>query len=103
MPLCDLSRHQNSVNVVRWSPDGRILASGDTDSAIFLWQFDPNSTVPNLFGEESNMEEGSAPQRENWTILRILRGHLQVLWLRLLTSSKHGNLYIYVFFVSLRM
>ncbi len=29
-PVCDLSRHQNSVNAVRWSPDGKILASGDT-------------------------------------------------------------------------
>ena len=28
--LCDLSRHQNSVNVVRWAPNGQILASGDT-------------------------------------------------------------------------
>lgn len=28
--LCDLSRHQNSVNIVRWSPNGQILASGDT-------------------------------------------------------------------------
>ena len=30
MCLCDLSRHQNSVNIVRWSPNGQILASGDT-------------------------------------------------------------------------
>ncbi len=29
-PLCDLSRHQNSVNAVRWAPDGKILASADT-------------------------------------------------------------------------
>ena len=28
--LCDLSRHQNSVNIVRWAPNGQILASGDT-------------------------------------------------------------------------
>ena len=28
--LCDLSRHQNTVNIVRWSPNGKILASGDS-------------------------------------------------------------------------
>jgi WD40 repeat protein len=28
--LCDLSRHQNTVNIVRWSPNGQILASGDS-------------------------------------------------------------------------
>ena len=28
--LCDLSRHQNTVNIVRWAPNGQILASGDS-------------------------------------------------------------------------
>ena len=28
--LCDLNKHQNCVNIVRWSPNGQILASGDT-------------------------------------------------------------------------
>ena len=32
--LCDLNRHQNSVNVVRWSPNGRLLASGDTGEKL---------------------------------------------------------------------
>ncbi len=26
--LCDLTRHQKSVNIVRWSPDGTTLATG---------------------------------------------------------------------------
>lgn len=34
--LCDLSRHQNSVNVVRWSKDGTLLASGDTGEKIHV-------------------------------------------------------------------
>ena len=32
--LCDLSRHQNTVNIVRWSPNGKILASGDSGQII---------------------------------------------------------------------
>ena len=35
--ICDLSRHQNSVTVVRWSRDGKLLASGDEDRLIMLW------------------------------------------------------------------
>ena len=27
--LCDLNRHQSAVNIVRWSKDGKMLASGD--------------------------------------------------------------------------
>ena len=26
--LCDITRHQKSVNIVRWSPDGTTLATG---------------------------------------------------------------------------
>ena len=32
--LCDLNRHQNSVNVVRWSSNGKLLASGDTGTVV---------------------------------------------------------------------
>ena len=34
--LCDLSRHQNTVNIVRWSPNGKILASGDSGKALSM-------------------------------------------------------------------
>ena len=27
--VCDLTRHQSSVSAVRWSPDGKLLASAD--------------------------------------------------------------------------
>ena len=30
--LCDLNRHQSAVNIVRWSKDGKMLASGDNGS-----------------------------------------------------------------------
>lgn len=78
--LCDLSRHQNSVNIVRWSPNGQILASGDTDSVIFLWQFqdETSSSRPDIFGDmdDGPIGEGNS-WAESWGVLKILRGHLQ--------------------------
>lgn len=69
--LCDLNRHQNSVNVVRWSTNGRLLASGDTDSVIYVWQYEEKEAPPDIFAEEECI------RRENWSILKCLRGHLQ--------------------------
>jgi len=73
MCLCDLNRHQNSVNVVRWSNHGRLLASGDTDSTIYVWQYEEKEAPPDIFGEEGV----ETIRRENWSILKCLRGHLQ--------------------------
>ena len=38
--LIDLTcvRHQRAVNIVRWSPDGQLLASGDDESIIIIWK-----------------------------------------------------------------
>ena len=35
--ICDVARHQNSVNAVRWSPDGKFLASADTGICLHLF------------------------------------------------------------------
>jgi len=69
--LCDLNRHQNSVNVVRWSTNGKLLASGDTDSTIYIWQYDEKEAAPDIFSEEECI------RRENWCVMKCLRGHLQ--------------------------
>jgi len=72
--LADLARHQNSVNTVRWSPDGHTLASGDTDGHIWLWQYDETSAAPDIFSDDQDQAPASV---ENWTASRALRGHLQ--------------------------
>lgn len=36
--LATLTRHTAGVNCVRWSPDGRLLASGGDDGLLLLWQ-----------------------------------------------------------------
>lgn len=47
----DLARHQRAVNVVRWSPSGELLASGDDESVIFIWKKKDDNEVVNILGE----------------------------------------------------
>lgn len=49
----DLARHQRAVNVVRWSPSGELLASGDDESVIFIWKKKDDNEVVNILGEFS--------------------------------------------------
>lgn len=47
----DLSRHQRTVNVVRWSPCGEFLASGDDESIIFIWKLKNENEPINILGK----------------------------------------------------
>ncbi|XP_039275435.1 chromatin assembly factor 1 subunit B [Nilaparvata lugens] len=66
----DLTRHQKAVNVVRFSPKGEFLASGDDESAIIIWKQRTDCDLPQFpgDGEES---------KEQWMMVRTLRGHLE--------------------------
>merc|ERR1719466_755337 len=50
--LSDLTRHQRAVNIVRWSPDGSLLASGDDESVIIVWQLRAGQGDGGLFDDE---------------------------------------------------
>ncbi|GJQ82920.1 putative chromatin assembly factor 1 subunit [Trypoxylus dichotomus] len=63
--VSDLTRHQRAVNVVRWSPSGQYLASGDDDANIIVWNLKTDN-IPLL--EDSN-------DKEVWVIAKIMRGH----------------------------
>ncbi|CAF4952970.1 unnamed protein product [Pieris macdunnoughi] len=65
----DLTRHQKAVNVVRWSPSGKLLASGDDESIIFVWKQKTEDLAPPLEGEEQ--------YKETWVIHKTLRGHME--------------------------
>jgi len=68
--LSDLTRHQKAVNIVRWSPDGTLLASGDDESVIIVWHLKPgDSSYGGLFDDEQN-------NKENWVVYKMIRSHL---------------------------
>ncbi|CAL1269936.1 unnamed protein product [Larinioides sclopetarius] len=66
----DLYRHNKPVNVVRWSPDGEFLVSGDDEGAMFVWQL-----------KERDVQDGPKDEeninQEDWYPLKLLRGHLE--------------------------
>ncbi|VEN63583.1 unnamed protein product [Callosobruchus maculatus] len=64
--VSDLTRHQRAVNCVRWSPDGKYLASADDDANIIVWQLKTDN-VPLLEGDTEN--------KETWIVYKVLRGH----------------------------
>jgi len=69
--LCDLTRHQRAVNIVRWSPDGQLLASGDDESIIIIWKMkEGKGSGGNLF------DDGADNNTENWTVYQMIRSHL---------------------------
>eukprot|EP00041_Stephanoeca_diplocostata_P035792 m.1275071 g.1275071 ORF g.1275071 m.1275071 type:complete len:796 (+) comp24760_c1_seq7:169-2556(+) len=58
--LCAMRKHQGSVNCVRWSPSGNMLASASDDHSVILWTMDNNA------GTMSG---------ESWRCSKILRQH----------------------------
>lgn len=59
-----LTAHSKSVNVVRFSPSGKRIASGDDQGEILVWR-------PNEHGSAGLGEEDSG----NWRVASVLRGH----------------------------
>ncbi|KAF7488024.1 Chromatin assembly factor 1 subunit B [Sarcoptes scabiei] len=100
--LAELTKHQRSVNVVRFSPNQNenLLASGDDDSLIFIWKYIESDETSSAtlksklidLNEESNRDQAKDETRksgsenfidsdiitiETWKTHKILRGHSQ--------------------------
>lgn len=60
--VSDLTRHQRSVNAVRWSPNGQYLASADDDANIIIW---------NLKTDNIPLLEGDTTDKEMWVITKV--------------------------------
>ncbi|XP_051870140.1 chromatin assembly factor 1 subunit B isoform X2 [Pristis pectinata] len=73
--LSNLIRHTKAVNVVRFSPNGEILASGGDDALIFLWKLNDNKDIKEP--EQNLFEEDAQLNKENWTVHKTLRGHIE--------------------------
>ena len=66
--LTQMDHHLGCVNVVRWSGDGRYLASGGDDKLVMIWQ-------KSAFGGGSIFGGGGKVHVEQWRLHQTLRGH----------------------------
>ncbi|XP_034742099.1 chromatin assembly factor 1 subunit B [Etheostoma cragini] len=73
--LSNLARHTKAVNVVRFSPNGELLASGGDDAAILLWKLNDSKEPEQapMFQEE----EDALLNKESWSVVKTLRGHIE--------------------------
>ncbi|GAB1597834.1 chromatin assembly factor 1 subunit B-like, partial [Argonauta hians] len=71
--LSNLKRHTKSVNVVRFSPDGELMASGGDDAFVILWKMGDT-----ISGNGSTIfQEEEEDNKETWHLHKVLRGHLE--------------------------
>ena len=66
--LCEMTNHLACVNSVRWSRDGKWLASGGDDALILIWEYRHTEGATPAFGSAN-------PIIEHWGCGFTLRGH----------------------------
>lgn len=75
--LTQMDHHEGCVNCVRWSNDGKFLASGGDDKLVMIWE-------KSAYGGGSIFGSGGKVHVENWRLRHTLRGHngdvLHVAW-----------------------
>lgn len=92
--LCELTNHLACVNCVRWSHDGKWLASCGDDALVMIWQIRYQGTKLST----SSLGGGVSTSAEQWGLVHMLRGHngdvLDLAWskdLRYLASASVDN------------
>lgn len=58
------------VNSVRWSNNGRYLASGGDDKLVMIWRISQYGGSSAVFGSD-----GQFTNIEQWRVANVLRGH----------------------------
>lgn len=79
----DLYRHNKAVNVVRFSPKGEFLVSGDDDGDMFVWELKEREEMIDPPKDDENFN------KEDWYPIKSLRGHLDDIYD--VSWSKDGN------------
>lgn len=67
--LASMSNHSGTIHTVRFSPNGKYLASGADDKIVCIYTLDANPPSHSTFGSNE------APPVENWRTVRRLIGH----------------------------
>ena len=67
--LASLSYHSGTIHSVRFSGNGKYLASGADDKLVCVYHLDPNPPSHTTFGSSET------PPVENWRVYRRLIGH----------------------------
>jgi protein HIRA/HIR1 len=67
--LCHMSHHLGTIHSVRFSPNGRYLASGADDKIICIYQLESGPPTVSTFGTNE------PPPVENWKTSKRLVGH----------------------------
>ena len=70
--LCEMSNHLGCVNCVRWSIDGKWLASGGDDAIVMIWSVKYQGGGG---GEPGGSNLGFGTELERWGCVHMLRGH----------------------------
>ncbi|KAK1771717.1 protein HIR1 [Phialemonium atrogriseum] len=68
--LCHMSHHLGTIHSVRFSPNGRYLASGADDKIICIYQLDSNPP-----SHAASFGTNEPPPVENWKTYKRLVGH----------------------------
>jgi chromatin assembly factor 1 subunit B len=66
--IAQLEGHQKSINCCKFSPNGEMLATGDSDGALIVWEFSEEE-----IHIDSSADLEFPPNKENWKMNRKVR------------------------------